>query len=124
MQTILKNVNQKYVKTISIYSSYKIILGLEDQQKQYNINSFRLRKSLPQMLAALIVSRSESGAPITTPILLEGGLFFKGRRPPSRRMGVVIGAPLSDLITIETSNICGKLFLSQRLFKLDLHACL
>ena len=52
MQTILKNVNQKYVKTISIYSSYKIILGLEDQQKQYNINSFRLRKSLPQMLAA------------------------------------------------------------------------
>ena len=34
-------------------------------------------------------------------------------------MGVVIGAPLSDLITIEAANIWGKLFLSQRLFILD-----
>ena len=41
---------------------------------QYKI--FRLRKSLPQTLAASKVIRSESGAPITTFILLEGGLFF------------------------------------------------
>ena len=31
-------------------------------------------------------------------------------------MGVVIGAPLYDLITFQAANICGKLFLSKRLF--------
>ena len=54
------------------------------------------------MWAASIVIRSESGSPISTPIHL-------GRRwspplnkesPTPRRMGVVIGAPLSDPITI------------------------
>ena len=34
-------------------------------------------------------------------------------------MGEVIGPPLSDLITIEVANIWGKLFLSRRLFILD-----
>ena len=38
-----------------------------------NIKSLRLRKSLPQMLAAWKVIRSESGAPIITLILLNGG---------------------------------------------------
>ena len=33
-------------------------------------------KKLPQMLPASIVIRSEGGAPITIPILLEGGLFL------------------------------------------------
>jgi len=64
------------------------------------------------MLAASIVIRSKSGAPFTTPILLEGG-----RRPYHEEDG--IGAPLSDLITIEAANIWGKLFLSRRLFILD-----
>ena len=54
------------------------------------------------MLAASIVIRSESGSPIATPILLEGK-----KRPPSRRMEVVIGA-LSDLITIQAANIWSK----------------
>ena len=34
-------------------------------------------------------------------------------------MGVVIGAPVSDLVTIEAANIWGKLFHSRRLFILD-----
>ena len=38
-----------------------------------HIKSLRLRKSLPQMLPAPIVIRSESGALITTLIHLEGG---------------------------------------------------
>ena len=45
------------------------------------------------------------------------------KRPFSRRMGVVIGGPLSDLISFQATNIWGKLFLSRRLFILDLHTC-
>ena len=47
------------------------------------------------MLAARKVIRSEIGGPIRAPILLEGG----GGEPSSRRMVVIIGAPLSDPIT-------------------------
>ena len=57
------------------------------------------------MLAALTVIRSESVFPITPFIFLEGGFFVYGRRPPERRMGVVIGAPLSDLIAVEDANV-------------------
>ena len=48
-----------------------------------NIKSRRLRKSLPQMQAPSIVNRSEISALITTPILLEGGIFLfrDGDRP-------------------------------------------
>ena len=42
----------------------------------YCTKSLQQRKRLPQMFAASISIRSESGAPITTPILLEGGFFF------------------------------------------------
>ena len=41
------------------------------------------------------------------------------KRRPLNRMGMVIEAPLSDLITIEAGNIWGKLFLSRRLFIWD-----
>ena len=46
-----------------------------------HIKSLRLRKSMPQMLPALMIIRSGSGAPIT--ILLEGSLFLirGGDRP-------------------------------------------
>ena len=61
-----------------------------------NFNSNQIRKWYPnchsQMLAASIVIISESGAP-------------KQKRPPSRRMQVIIRAPRSDLITIEAANI-------------------
>ena len=46
---------------------------VECQACRLNVKSVRLRKSLPQMLAASIVIRSESGTPITTSSLLEGG---------------------------------------------------
>ena len=55
------------------------------------------------MLAASIVIISESGALITTPILLGGGFFRGGDFPRGGR--VIIGAPLSDLITCEAANI-------------------
>ena len=71
-----------------------------------HIKSLRVRKSLPQMLPTSIVIRSESGAPITIPILLEGGLFFVQRqRLPSRTIGMVIGAPLSDLIEHQPTSV-------------------
>ena len=65
-------------------------------------------KSLPQILAASIVIRSESGAPITT--------FWYNYYWRCQHLRVVIGGPLSDLITIEAANIWGKLFLSWRPF--------
>ena len=37
------------------------------------------------------------------------------KRPPSRRIKVVIGAPLSDLITFEAANVWGKLFLRRKI---------
>ena len=63
--------------------------------------SFRLRNSLPQLLAAWKVLISENDSLITTPILLEGFFFVLGAAPTSRMMGVVIGASLSDLITLQ-----------------------
>ena len=63
-----------------------------------------MRKSLPQMLTASIVIRSESGDSITTPIIIEAGIAFSGGDRP-RENGSGIGAPLSDLITIEAVNI-------------------
>ena len=80
-----------------------------------------MRKSLPQLLAASKVIRSESGAPITTPHPRGQPIFCLGEgvRPPSRRMGVVIGAPFSDKITFEAANIWGKLSLSRKPFRLD-----
>ena len=61
--------------------------------------SLQLRKSLLQMLAASIVIRPENGAPVTTPILLEGGLFqFRGgkalNRGSSHLLGLVVETPL------------------------------
>ena len=49
--------------------------------------------------------------------------FVQGRRPPSRRMGMIIGPRLSDLITFQAANIRGKLFLSRRFFILVLATC-
>ena len=54
----------------------------------------------------------ESGAPITTLIPLEGGLFLLGRGPSSWEMGGVIRTPLSDLITIQVNKIFWASFYS------------
>ena len=63
------------------------------------------------MLATSIEIRSESRALNTTPILLGVGLslFRGGDHLRPRWMGVLIGEPLSDLITIEAAHILGKL---------------
>ena len=51
--------------------------------KVSNTKSLRLRKICHEMLPALIIIRSESGASIT--ILLEGGVFlFRGGDRPRR----------------------------------------
>ena len=70
--------NKKIYKYyMEIYDIHRCqIHGCEEFDNYTNMKSFRLRKSLLQMLPASIVIRSESGAPITTPILLECG-----RRP-------------------------------------------
>ena len=49
------------------------------------------------------------GAPLSELITIEDANIWE----------LLIGAPLSDLITIEAANIWGKLFLSQRFFILD-----
>jgi len=57
------------------------------------------------MLVASIVIRSESGAPFTTSILLEGGLFlFRAATTLEEDVGGNWGT-ISDLITIESANI-------------------
>ena len=88
------------------------------------LKTFGWEKTYPRRWQLGKVIRSESGAPITTPILLEGDLFFlfRRRRTLSRRMGEIIGAQLLDLISVQAANIWGKLFLCRTLFILDLYA--
>ena len=85
------------------------------------------------MLVAWKAIRPESGAPITTHILLEGLLFFwvgaakKKKRmviPSIEEIGMVNGAPLSVLITFKAANIWGKFFSQPDVFLLDLYVLL
>ena len=52
-----------------------------------------------------------------------GTAFWSDYSWSCQHLVVVIGAPLSDPIVIEAANICGKAFLSQKLFIMDLNAC-
>ena len=61
------------------------------------------------MLSASIVFKRESGAQITTQSSSSVVAIHKQK---NNALEDVIGAPLSDLITIGATNIWGKLFLS------------
>ena len=50
-------------------------------------------KKLAQNIDSLKVNRSESGAPITTPIPFEGGFFCLGAATANEEDGCGIGAP-------------------------------
>ena len=50
-----------------------------------------------------------------------GTIFWSNYYWSCQHFGVVIGAPLFHLITIEAANIWGKLFLSRRLFIMDMN---
>ena len=69
--------------TIPHYYQLKSFNNVRRTGEVTNIKNLRLRKSLAEMLPAAIVNRSESGAPIIIPILVEGGLFlFRGGDHP------------------------------------------
>ena len=144
-----------------VYGTLKLFFGIMLMSNEKHVDPIKITlgwEKLPQMLPALKVISTKSGAPFTIPsssrdditilffffavptqkkVFLEGYvtipsssreditiLFFlfavpTQKKSPSRGMRVVIGAPLSDLITFQATNIWGKLFFIRMLFILE-----
>ena len=116
--------------TTMVYGTSKLFFGIMLMSNEKHVDPIKITlgwEKLPQMLPALKVISTKSGAPFTIPSSSRDDitiLFFflavpTQKKSPSRRMRVVIGAPLSDLITFQATNIWGKLFFIRMLFILE-----